>query len=120
MYRLSNIKIRDNYTENEVIEYALKKYHIKKNNVKEAYIYKRSIDARNKNDIFFNYSVDIDLIKDYKINGATFIEKEVFPSILVNRKSNLNPVIIGAGPAGLFAALTLVENGIKPIIFEQG
>ena len=30
MYRLSNIKIRDNYTEDEVIEYALKKYHIKK------------------------------------------------------------------------------------------
>ena len=36
------------------------------------------------------------------------------------QKSNISPVIVGAGPAGLFAALILVQNGIKPIIIEQG
>ena len=120
MYRLTNLKIRGNYTEDEVIDFALKKYHIDKNNVKKAYLYKRSIDARNKSDIFFNYSVEVELIKNQKIKGAILVEEEEFPNILVKRNSSYRPVIVGTGPAGLFAALTLVDNGIKPIIFEQG
>ena len=52
MYRLTNIKIRENLSENEIIDIALKKYNINKKDVKEAYIFKRSIDARNKRDIF--------------------------------------------------------------------
>ena len=59
MYRLSDIKIRDNLSEEQVIDIALKKYKINKNDVKNAYINKRSVDARNKNDIFFNYSLSI-------------------------------------------------------------
>ena len=35
-------------------------------------------------------------------------------------KSEMQPVIIGAGPAGLFSALIFVENGIKPILIERG
>ena len=52
MYRLSNIKIRENLSNDEVIDYALKKYKIDKNIVKEVYIYKKSIDARLK-EIFY-------------------------------------------------------------------
>ena len=120
MYRLTNIKIRGNFSEEEVINLALKRYHINQNNVKRAYIYKRSIDARNKADIFFNYSVEVDLIKEQKIKGAILVKKEEYPSIIVKRDSKVRPVIVGSGPAGLFAALTLVDNGILPIIFEQG
>ncbi len=120
MYRLSNIKIKENLTEEEVINKALEKYNISKSNVKKAYIFKRSIDARRKEDIFFNYSVDIELIKDKNIKGAQIVEEYEFPKIEVLRNSIYRPVIVGAGPAGLFAALILVENGIKPIVIEQG
>ncbi len=41
-------------------------------------------------------------------------------SINVKRKSSVSPVIVGAGPAGLFAALILAQNGVKPIVIEQG
>ncbi len=120
MYRLSDIKIRDNLSEDKVIDIALKKYKINKNDVKNVYINKRSVDARNKNDIFFNYSVNVELKNNKIIKGAKVIEEEKTPAIVVNRKSSFRPVIVGAGPAGLFAALTLVDNGISPIIIEQG
>lgn len=42
------------------------------------------------------------------------------PTIQVKNKGTTRPVIVGAGPAGLFAALILVQNNIKPIIVEQG
>ena len=41
-------------------------------------------------------------------------------NINVKRQNNIRPVIVGSGPAGLFCALLLVKNGIKPIIIEQG
>ena len=120
MYRLTNIKIRENLSENEVIDIALKKYNINKKDVKEAYIFKRSIDARNKRDIFFNYAVDVELNSNKKVQGAKKEEIDNIPNIEVNRKSDIQPIIVGAGPAGLFTALTLVEHGIKPIVIEQG
>ncbi len=120
MYRLSDIKIREGLSEEEIINVALKKYKINKNEIKEAYINKKSIDARNKKDIFFNYSINIKLKKERKIKGAIFVNEDVIPKIEVNRKSKYKPIIVGAGPAGLFAALTLVDNGIAPIIIEQG
>ena len=120
MYRLSNIKIRENLTEEKVVAQALKKYNINAQNVKEAYIYKRSIDARNKSDIYYSYVVDVKLNKDIKVKGAKDIDEEQLPKIQKTRKSSYKPVIVGAGPAGLFTAITLVDNGIEPIIIEQG
>lgn len=120
MYRLSDIKIRDNLSEGQVIDIALKKYKINKNDVKNAYINKRSVDARNKTDIFFNYSVNVKLKNNKMIKGAKFIEEEKIPTIVVKRKSKFKPVIVGAGPAGLFTALTLIDNGVLPIVIEQG
>ena len=55
-----------------------------------------------------------------KIKNVQIVKKEEPFKIIVNRKSSKRPVIIGAGPAGLFSALTLAQNGIKPIIIEQG
>lgn len=120
MYRLSNVKIRENLSKEQVIDFALKKYKIKKENVKEAYIFKKSIDARDKNDILYNYAIDVELVKDVKIKDAQVVEKYEFEKINVKRVSKYNPVIVGAGPAGLFTALILVQNGIKPIVIEQG
>ena len=128
--RLENIKIREDLDNSEVARIAYAKFNISQESVIDYKIVKKSIDARDKNDIFYNYSIVITLNNDFNISrlqknkNAIIIEKEINPeskTTVNNLKiNNMHPIIIGAGPAGLFCALTLVENGIKPIIVEQG
>lgn len=120
MIRLKNIKIKEDLKEEDVLKVALHKNKLKFEQVQAWHIYKKSIDARKKDDVHYNYALDIEL-KDKKLEEKyEKIESYKFQKILVKRKSVYSPVIVGAGPAGLFAALILVENGIKPIILEQG
>ncbi|MEI9911957.1 MAG: FAD-binding protein [Bacteroidota bacterium] len=76
-------------------------------------ILKQSIDARGKQ-AWVNITVQAFINEPYQIRELTsFSFKDV-------RKAKKKVVIIGAGPAGLFAALKLIESGIKPIILERG
>ena len=121
MLRLENIKIREDLTKNDIVMYACKKYKINFFDVCNYSIFKKSIDARNKDDIFFNYTIDVNVKNEKKYPKIKKVDKEVCDiKVQVKRKSGFRPVIIGAGPAGLFAGLVLVNNGVKPIIIEQG
>ena len=121
MIRLSNIKIRKDISDEELFEHIYKKFKINKNTVTKKQIVKKSIDARNKDDIFYNYSVEIECKNEDKIKGGVKVKDDVMPKVIKNRNADgLRPVIIGAGPAGLFAGLTLAQNGYSPIIIEQG
>lgn len=73
---------------------------------------RRSIDARNPN-ILINLNLDIFIDEDIPLD-----EKPIFSYQDVSKRAPV--VIVGAGPAGLFAALHLIELGFKPIIFERG
>ena len=120
MIRIKDIKIRENLSEEDVLKIALAKNKIKLEEVQKWYIYKKSIDARKKNDIYYNYTIDVELKNRKRENKFEKIEQYKFPKIEVKRTSKYQPVIIGAGPAGLFAGLILIQNGIKPIILERG
>lgn len=63
MLRIQNIKIRKNLSEKELIDFVLDKYHIHSSDMLKWNIFKMSIDARKKEDIFFNYTIDIE-VKD--------------------------------------------------------
>ncbi len=83
-------------------------------------ISRRSIDARKKNQLFYNFSVILSSNKPLKLQDAyeyNGVDKEELPSIKIKDK---HPFIIGMGPAGLFSALELVEKGFKPYIFDRG
>lgn len=120
MLRINNIKIRNNLEENEIFNFTIDKFRIKKEDIINMYISKQSIDARKKDDIHYIYSIDLELKNENKYKHFEKVKKINKLQLISNRKSNYPPVIIGAGPAGLFAALTLINNGIKPIIIEQG
>lgn len=119
-YRLENIKIREDLKMEQILDIACKKYHANKTEIKECRIYKKSIDARNKEDVHYNYTIDVS--SDNIIRGAKLIDEKSIDlnNIKSKRQSTLRPVIVGSGPAGLFCALTLVYNGIKPIVIERG
>lgn len=72
----------------------------------------RSIDARQKI-VHFQLKVDVYV-------NETYIPKSYDPPILKNVKNAEPILIVGAGPAGLFAALRTLELGKKPIIIERG
>ncbi len=61
MIRLENIKIFEDLTEEEVINKALKKNKIDSNDVVETNIIKKSIDARDKRNVHYNYAIDVEL-----------------------------------------------------------
>lgn len=120
MLRINNLKIRKDISDDEVLNLAIEKNHINKNDIINICISKKSIDARKKDDVHYTYSIDLEVKDESKYEKLTSVNKKELPKIVVNRNSSVKPVIIGAGPAGLFAALTLVQNGIKPIVIEQG
>lgn len=123
MIRISNIKIYEDISDEEVFNLVIKKYKMLKENVKEWHISKKSIDARKKDDVHYSYSIDIDIKNEDKFlknKNIVKIKTINIPEIQFNMNQSIKPVIVGAGPAGLFAALTFVQNGYKPIIIEQG
>ncbi len=72
---------------------------------------KKSLDARKKN-IVYNLRVDVYIDEEYQPLTQLFKPKNV--------KHSKKVTIIGAGPAGLFAALNCIEKGLKPVIYERG
>ncbi len=90
-------------------------------------VYKRSVDARRKDEIFFVYSVCVSGffpdISDKRLQefSMSFEEKcELLDFERGNDALTAPPLIVGSGPAGLFAALLLAENGYAPILIERG
>lgn len=86
------------------------------------HIAKKSIDAR-KGEISFVYTVYAEVAANpAKLNDPSFrIYSEPVPEIRPGcEKMNHRPVIVGFGPAGMFAGLLLAENGYRPVIFERG
>lgn len=120
MLRISNIKIFKDISNQEVFEIAIEKNKIDKNDILDWHISKKSIDARKKDNVHYNYSIDIKVVDESKYKKLQKVKEFSLPNIKVKNSFSSRPVIVGAGPSGLFAALTLIENGIKPIIIEQG
>ena len=75
MIRIKDIKIREDLLEEKVLEKALPKNRLQKEDVKKWYIYKKSIDARKKEDILYNYTIDIELKDKNKEKRFEKIEK---------------------------------------------
>lgn len=89
-------------------------------------IAKRSVDSRNKQDIHFNMTVNVSVSGDE--NEVAFMNKdksvsreiELFYTLPKGRKLKERPVVVGCGPAGMFAALILAQAGTRPILLERG
>lgn len=123
MIRISNIKIYKDITDEEVLQTAIKKYKIKEENIIEWHISKKSIDARKKDDVHYTYSIDMCVKNEEKYlknKDISLIKNLSQPQFELNLNKSVRPVIVGAGPSGLFAALTFVKYGYKPIVIEQG
>lgn len=127
MLRVSNIKLDINESLDNIKPLLLKKLKISEKELVNFKIYKESIDARRKGKIDFVYTVDVELknekniLKKSKIKDVVEIKEKAYTDIKSGSEKLKNrPVIVGSGPAGLFAALVLAQRGYNPILLERG
>ena len=99
--------------ENLLKDYLSKQIKVSPNEIQHISILKRSIDARQKS-VKFNLKVAIYLV------GEPFQENKILIPDYKYVSNAQEVIVVGAGPAGLFAALQLIELGLKPIIIERG
>ena len=125
MLRVSNIKISIDEDPSIIEKLILKKLKIKSSDLVKYYIYKESIDAR-KGNISFVYTVDVqvkneDKVLNKHVKDVVKIKELKYEGVESGtEKLNKRPVIIGSGPAGLFAGLVLAQRGYKPLLLERG
>lgn len=98
---------------------------LKTREISEFILLKKSLDARDKGKIFYVYQVAVK-VKNEENFVAVGIEKYVLPILELNtllkdvKYSGSRPIVVGTGPCGLFAALSLAILGAKPIVLERG
>lgn len=126
MIRISDINIPLEYNDNVILQRVSNQLKINDKSVKSISMYRRSIDARHKNDVHFICTFDVTLncdenavISKAKCKNAAITEPYKY-NLIKCGKMNYNPVVVGSGPAGLFCALVLAQSGAKPILIERG
>lgn len=125
--RINNLTLSIDEPIDSLKEKVAKKLKISASEFQKFKIIRESIDARKKGSIKFNYSVEVKLLKEESIvkrlhDKDIIIEKEDKKEEFQYGSKKLlhRPVIVGMGPAGMFAGLLLAQNGYKPLILERG
>lgn len=127
MIKIKNIIVPLTYDLKMIDEIASKRLHIEQSRIEKLKITKRSVDMRDKQDIHFKMDAAVYVSGDeneiISLNRKDkCISKEMEPVYIVPEKRQLKnrPVVVGCGPAGMFAALILAEAGAMPILLERG
>jgi len=107
-------------------EIVAKTLHIEQSRIENISIAKRSVNMLNKQDINFNMTVVVRISGDEKEvislikNKCISKEIELFYTVPKEKNMKERPVVVGCGPAGMFAALILAQAGERPILIERG
>lgn len=120
MLRINNLKMPLEANQTTIKNAAADKLHCKPADLHDFRISKKSVDARNKQHICFVYSADCNIEK--QLTADKDIEILPPPEKLEYHISDdgTRPIVVGSGPAGMFAGLALAEAGLRPIILERG
>lgn len=123
MIRINNVHLPLDYTEDTVRKNAAKHLRIDECAIKSCNIFRRSVDARKKDNIYFLTSVDVVLNTNEdkiirKCKNAQIVKPYHYD--VSKWSGDTSPIVVGSGPAGLFAALILAQSGAKPILIERG
>ncbi len=126
MIRIRDISLPPEHDHNQLLFEAAKLLKISGSRIRRLQIAKRSVDARKKPDVRIIYTVDVwvdgsenKILKQSGCKKAAIVEKQYY-KVPKCPEPGLRPVVVGFGPAGMFAALTLAMAGCRPIVLERG
>ncbi|MCI8347422.1 MAG: NAD(P)-binding protein [Bacilli bacterium] len=128
MIRIRQVKVLVNRnSEEELKKKTASKLKIRPGRIEKISINKRSIDARDKNNVLYVYEVDISIKNENQVLKKRF-SKDIFKSPREayqlpkcgTEKLKTRPIIVGSGPAGLFCTYLLAEEGYFPLLIERG
>jgi len=128
MLRITDIKLPFNHQGDAIKRAIVKRLRIPKANLLGYNIFRRGVDARRQNAILFVYTVDVEITSQANILKRFRNDPNIKPTpdttyhfvAKVKEPPSPRPVIVGMGPAGLFAGLILAQSGFRPIILERG
>jgi uncharacterized protein len=135
--RITDIQLALDHNDQALHEAACRELQVKPVELLSLSVFRRGFDARKKSSIHFIYSIDVEVadeasvLKTYQARmalqppnakrtiGPTPDMRYKFVAQAPSRQFT-RPVVIGTGPCGLFAALTLAQMGFKPLVLERG
>ncbi len=127
MIRVNDLKLPLDHESDDIKKAAAKALKINENRITDWSIFRMSVDSRKKPDIFFSYSVDLNVSGDEEkilinipSNKASQVSVYNYEMPENRRKSTFRPVVVGFGPSGMFSSLLLAKAGLKPIVIERG
>ena len=124
MLRLDQIKLSPDQGEELLWDKAAKLLRVPRNEIRSLQILRRAVDAREE--LVLVYTVAVELAEEQRVLrrchdrrvGVYQVQTYQLPDPV--EPPELRPVVVGAGPAGLFAALVLSRCGARPILLERG
>lgn len=126
MIRITKLKIPLTYDDEMLRNIIAKRLGVEPGLFVRVNIVKRAVNASDKHDIHFDMEVDLavsrgesEILMRNKRRGVTKAP-ELFYTVPTVKKLERRPVVVGCGPAGMFAALILAQAGAEPVLLERG